>query len=41
MHQGIVIEAFALVTLWGLRDLVTLRRSQRSYRSSPQVIGNG
>ncbi len=41
MHRGIVIEAFALVTLWGLRDLVTLRRSQRSYRSSPQIVGDG
>jgi glycosyltransferase involved in cell wall biosynthesis len=37
MHRGIVIEAFTLVTLWGLRDLVTLRRSQRSYRSEPSA----
>jgi dolichol-phosphate mannosyltransferase len=35
MHRGIVVEAFGLVTLWGLRDLVTLRRARRSYRSVP------
>jgi dolichol-phosphate mannosyltransferase len=33
MHRGIVIEAFRLVTLWGLRDLVTLRRVRRTYRT--------
>jgi hypothetical protein len=40
MHRGIVIEAFTLVTLWGLRDLVTLRRSRRSYRSVPSTISD-
>lgn len=40
MHRGIVVEAFTLVTLWGLRDLVTLRRSRRSYRSGPPAISD-
>jgi dolichol-phosphate mannosyltransferase len=31
MSRRIVIEAFALVTLWGLRDLVLRRRSRRMY----------
>jgi glycosyltransferase involved in cell wall biosynthesis len=31
MNQGIVIEAFKLVTYWGLADLVTLRRRHRAY----------
>lgn len=31
MSRAIVGEAFALVTLWGLRDLFTRRRSQRMY----------
>jgi glycosyltransferase involved in cell wall biosynthesis len=35
MHRNIVLEAFWLVTLWGLRDLVTLRRTRRTYRSLP------
>jgi dolichol-phosphate mannosyltransferase len=35
MHRGIVVEAFKLVTFWGLRDLVTLRRARRTYRSLP------
>lgn len=33
MHRSIVIEAFRLVTVWGLRDLVTLRRVRRTYRT--------
>ncbi len=32
MSGGIVREAFALVTYWGLADLVTLRRRRRAYR---------
>jgi dolichol-phosphate mannosyltransferase len=40
MHRGIVLEAFLLVTLWGLRDLVTLRRARRSYRSVPPATDN-
>lgn len=32
MHRRIVVEAFWLVTLWGLRDLLTLRRRRRAYR---------
>lgn len=35
MHRSIVIEAFALVTWWGLVDLVTLRRRRRAYRLPP------
>lgn len=31
MSRGIVGEAFALVTLWGMRDLFTRRRAQRMY----------
>jgi glycosyltransferase involved in cell wall biosynthesis len=34
MSGAIVVEAFELVTLWGLRDLVTLTRRQRAYRTS-------
>jgi hypothetical protein len=34
MSGRIVGEAFALVTLWGLRDVVTLRR-RRSRRDAP------
>jgi len=33
MDRRIVIEAFRLVTAWGLRDLVTLRRRRRAYRT--------
>jgi dolichol-phosphate mannosyltransferase len=33
MHRRIVVEAFRLVTIWGLRDAVTLRRMRRTYRS--------
>jgi dolichol-phosphate mannosyltransferase len=32
MHRRIVLEAFGLVTLWGLRDLLTLRRRRRAYQ---------
>ena len=38
MHRGIVIEAFKLVTYWGLRDMVTLRRARRTYRSLPTEL---
>lgn len=32
MNRGIVIEAFRLVTVWGLADLFSLRRRKRAYR---------
>jgi glycosyltransferase involved in cell wall biosynthesis len=38
MHRGIVIEAFRLVTIWGLADLITFRRARRTYRSLPTSI---
>ena len=38
MHRGIVLEAFRLVTVWGLADLVTLRRSRRAYREVPTHV---
>ncbi len=38
MHRGIVVEAFKLVTYWGLRDIVTLRRARRTYRSLPSKL---
>ncbi len=38
MHRGIIIEAFKLVTLWGLRDAVTFRRARLTYRSLPTTI---
>jgi dolichol-phosphate mannosyltransferase len=31
MSRAIVMEAFGLVTLWGLRDLITRRRAERMY----------
>jgi dolichol-phosphate mannosyltransferase len=33
MNTGIIAEAFALVTLWGITDLLTLRRRRRAYRT--------
>jgi dolichol-phosphate mannosyltransferase len=33
MNPRIVGEAFRLVTLWGLQDVVSLRRRQRAYRT--------
>jgi dolichol-phosphate mannosyltransferase len=41
MHRGIVLEAFWLVTMWGIGDLITLRRSRRSYRSVPPRLTDG
>ena len=38
MHRGIVIEAFKLVTFWGLGDMITLRRARRTYRSLPTEL---
>jgi dolichol-phosphate mannosyltransferase len=32
MNRAIIIEAFRLVTYWGLADLVSLRRRRRAYR---------
>ena len=32
MSRGIVVEAFMLVTVWGLADLFSLRRRRRAYR---------
>jgi len=40
MHRGIVVEAFRLVTMWGLSDMVTFRRARRSYRSVPPTLGD-
>ncbi len=34
MHRGIVLEAFTLVTYWGLADLFSLRRRRRAYREA-------
>ncbi len=33
MSKGIVLEAFRLVTFWGVADLVSLRRRRRAYRA--------
>lgn len=40
MHRGIVIEAFRLVTMWGIGDMVTFRRARRSYRSVAPGLGD-
>lgn len=40
MHRGIVIEAFRLVTIWGIGDMVTFRRARRSYRSVSPIIAD-
>ena len=37
MSRRIVIEAFQLVTWWGVQDLVTLRRRRRAYRTPDQA----
>ena len=34
MSRGIVLEAFRLVTYWGLADLFSLRRRRRAYREA-------
>lgn len=34
MDRRVVVEAFRLVTAWGIRDLVSLRRRRRAYRTS-------
>jgi len=34
MDRRVVLEAFRLVTAWGVRDLVSLRRRRRAYRTS-------
>ena len=36
MSRRIVLEAFKLVTWWGVNDLVTLRRRRRAYRTFDQ-----
>lgn len=38
MHRGIIIEAFKLVTLWGVRDALTFRRARLTYRSLPTSL---
>lgn len=38
MHRSIIVEAFKLVTLWGLRDAITFRRARLTYRSLPTSI---
>jgi glycosyltransferase involved in cell wall biosynthesis len=35
MDRDIIVEAFALVTRWGLGDLLTLRRRRRAYHETP------
>jgi dolichol-phosphate mannosyltransferase len=37
MHSGIVLEAFKLVTYWGLADLFSLRRRRRAYRAAAEA----
>jgi dolichol-phosphate mannosyltransferase len=34
MDRRVVVEAFRLVTAWGIRDAVSLRRRRRAYRTS-------
>lgn len=34
MNRGIIVESFVLVTLWGLQDMLSLKRRQRAYRTS-------
>ncbi len=41
MHRSIVLEAMRLVTVWGIGDLVTLRRARRSYRAVPPRLTDG
>ncbi len=35
MDGRVVLEAFRLVTTWGIHDLVTLHRRRRAYRTAP------
>lgn len=37
MSRRIVVEAFQLVTWWGIHDLVSLRRRRRAYRTPDQA----
>ena len=37
MSRRIVVEAFQLVTWWGINDVVTLRRRRRAYRTLDQA----
>jgi dolichol-phosphate mannosyltransferase len=37
MSRRIVIEAFQLVTWWGVQDLITLRRRRRAYQTPDQA----
>lgn len=39
MDRRVVIEAFRLVTAWGIRDLVSLRRRRRAYRTAETRAG--
>ena len=34
MNRSIIFESFRLVTLWGLQDMVSMKRRQRAYRTS-------
>ena len=34
MNRGIIFESFRLVTLWGVQDMLSLKRRQRAYRTS-------
>jgi len=35
MNGRVMLEAFRLVTVWGVHDLVTLHRRRRAYRTAP------
>ena len=37
MSRRIVVEAFQLVTWWGINDVVTLRGRRRAYRTLDQA----
>ena len=34
MNRGIIFESFRLVTIWGLQDMLSLKRRQRAYRTN-------
>ncbi len=40
MDRGIILEAFKLVTFWGLADLFSLRRRRRAYREAAITSAN-
>jgi dolichol-phosphate mannosyltransferase len=40
MNRGIVLEAFKLVTYWGLADLFSMRRRRRAYREAAEATAS-